>query len=210
MSDYQKSDSQTSLAEYNLDWNTLDKLPDAICLIDFSGSIIHANTSFNRSIHYVKYQDIIRPVSFINDFIHVSDRSPMADALSDIQESGTTSSSSSKNVGVCRTLQKIGINIPQFKHYHWVLQGTASTGVLAIGRQVTDEYYQISDQNDVRRQEFEEYVAFLSAAPIPLHWISPSGIVLWANQAELTMLGYSPEEYIGESLFKVISLVIIY
>jgi PAS domain S-box-containing protein len=39
--------------------------------------------------------------------------------------------------------------------------------------------------------------AFLETAPIALHRIGSDGTVLWANRAELTMLGYTPEEYIG-------------
>jgi hypothetical protein len=35
-----------------------------------------------------------------------------------------------------------------------------------------------------------------------LHWLSDAGIVLWANQTELDVLGYSEEEYIGKPISK--------
>lgn len=38
---------------------------------------------------------------------------------------------------------------------------------------------------------------FLNKAPVALHCLSPSGKVLWANDRELELLGYSKEEYIG-------------
>ena len=31
-----------------------------------------------------------------------------------------------------------------------------------------------------------------------MHWLSGTGIVLWANNTELRVLGYSAEEYIGQ------------
>lgn len=38
---------------------------------------------------------------------------------------------------------------------------------------------------------------FIENASIPLHWVNGSGIIIWANQAELDLLGYSRKEYIG-------------
>jgi two-component system, OmpR family, sensor histidine kinase VicK len=39
---------------------------------------------------------------------------------------------------------------------------------------------------------------FIENASIPLHWVNGSGIIIWANQAELDLLGYTKEEYIGK------------
>jgi PAS domain S-box-containing protein len=41
---------------------------------------------------------------------------------------------------------------------------------------------------------------FVENASVGLHWVDAEGIILWANQAELEMLGYSREEYIGRSI----------
>jgi PAS domain S-box-containing protein len=38
---------------------------------------------------------------------------------------------------------------------------------------------------------------FAETATIALHWLGPDGTLLWANQAELDMLGYTREEYFG-------------
>ena len=35
-----------------------------------------------------------------------------------------------------------------------------------------------------------------------MHWLSGEGIVLWANQTELNVLGYTAEEYIGQPIMK--------
>src|SRR5689334_22611640 len=41
---------------------------------------------------------------------------------------------------------------------------------------------------------------FIETSTISLHWVGPDGMILWANQAELDMLGYSSEEYIGRHI----------
>jgi PAS domain S-box-containing protein len=43
---------------------------------------------------------------------------------------------------------------------------------------------------------------FVEMAPAGLRRLGPNGLILWANQAELDMLGYSREEYIGHYIGK--------
>ena len=48
----------------------------------------------------------------------------------------------------------------------------------------------------------EELLDFFQNAPIALHWLSGTGHVLWANNAELESLGYTKEEYIGHHIME--------
>jgi PAS domain S-box-containing protein len=41
---------------------------------------------------------------------------------------------------------------------------------------------------------------FLENANVAIHWVDAEGTVLWANQAELAMLGYAREEYVGHHI----------
>ena len=43
-----------------------------------------------------------------------------------------------------------------------------------------------------------ELIDFFQNAPIAMHWLNGNGTVLWANQTELNVLGYTAEEYIGK------------
>jgi PAS domain S-box-containing protein len=45
-----------------------------------------------------------------------------------------------------------------------------------------------------------ELIDFFQNAPIAMHWLNGEGIVLWANQTELNVLGYTAEEYIGKPI----------
>lgn len=47
------------------------------------------------------------------------------------------------------------------------------------------------------KQELEEFVNNASEG---LHWVGPDGTILWANRAELEMLGYSKDEYVGRNI----------
>jgi PAS domain S-box-containing protein len=54
-------------------------------------------------------------------------------------------------------------------------------------------------QEELRQRE-EELTDFFENAALGLHWVGPDGTVLRANQAELDLLGYTREEYIGHNI----------
>ncbi|AKJ27150.1 PAS domain S-box protein [Caldimonas brevitalea] len=53
-----------------------------------------------------------------------------------------------------------------------------------------------SAEDELRRSE-AELAEFFENATVGLHWVGPDGKVLRVNRAELEMLGYSKEEYVG-------------
>ncbi len=50
--------------------------------------------------------------------------------------------------------------------------------------------------------KLEKVTDFIENASTPLHWVNHKAEIIWANQAELDLLGYSKEEYIGQSIIK--------
>jgi len=46
----------------------------------------------------------------------------------------------------------------------------------------------------------EELTDFIENASLPIHWVDSEGTIIWANQAELELLGYNKEEYIGQPI----------
>jgi two-component system, cell cycle sensor histidine kinase and response regulator CckA len=46
----------------------------------------------------------------------------------------------------------------------------------------------------------EELSRFIERVAVPIHWVGADGTILWANQAELDLLGYPEEEYLGRKL----------
>ncbi|PYP86760.1 MAG: hypothetical protein DMG65_18310 [Candidatus Angelobacter sp. Gp1-AA117] len=49
-------------------------------------------------------------------------------------------------------------------------------------------------------QREAELTDFLENAVVPMHWVAQDGIILWANQAELSLLGYDHDDYIGHHI----------
>jgi PAS domain S-box-containing protein len=41
---------------------------------------------------------------------------------------------------------------------------------------------------------------FLENAGVPFHWLAEDGVILWANRAELELMGYRAGEYIGHNI----------
>lgn len=44
---------------------------------------------------------------------------------------------------------------------------------------------------------------FFASAPVPIHWVDAAGTIMWANQADLALLGFAPDEhdaYVGQPL----------
>jgi PAS domain S-box-containing protein len=54
-------------------------------------------------------------------------------------------------------------------------------------------------EDELRRSE-EELTDFFENATVGLHWVAADGEILRANRAELEMLGYSREEYVGRRI----------
>jgi len=61
----------------------------------------------------------------------------------------------------------------------------------------TSELHRISADLLEKQEELED---FFENGAVPLHIVSAEGVILRANQAELDLLGYSRDEYIGQSV----------
>ena len=53
---------------------------------------------------------------------------------------------------------------------------------------------------DLRLRAEQELADFLDNAVVGLHRVGPDGTILWANKAELAMLGYTADEYVGHNI----------
>ncbi|MGL5804291.1 MAG: PAS domain S-box protein, partial [Xenococcaceae cyanobacterium] len=68
-------------------------------------------------------------------------------------------------------------------------------------QQAEAEAKQINDSLEMQvRERRAELTDFIENAIVPMHWVTSDGTISWANQAELDMLGYTKEEYIGRSI----------
>jgi len=52
---------------------------------------------------------------------------------------------------------------------------------------------------ELRRRE-QELTDFFENAAVPMHWVGPDGTILRVNQAELDLLGYDRDEFLGKNI----------
>jgi PAS domain S-box-containing protein len=75
----------------------------------------------------------------------------------------------------------------------------AQTRVIRIygaSQDITDSRRAEEERNRVER----DYIDFVENAALGLHWVGADGTILWANQAELDLLGYPRDEYVGRHI----------
>ncbi|MEA5504312.1 GAF domain-containing protein [Halotia wernerae UHCC 0503] len=85
--------------------------------------------------------------------------------------------------------------------------------LLALGRQVISqlelrrnlaEVYRVSAEQKqteaLLQRSQQELSDFVENATVGMHWVQADGTIVWANQAELDLLGYTHSEYIGHSM----------
>ncbi|MDZ7956931.1 MAG: PAS domain-containing protein [Aulosira sp. DedQUE10] len=83
----------------------------------------------------------------------------------------------------------------------------------ALGRQVIDqlelrrnlaELSRVAEEQKrvaaALRHSQQELRDFVENATVGMHWVEADGTIVWANQAELDLLGYTRSEYIGRSI----------
>jgi PAS domain S-box-containing protein len=69
-------------------------------------------------------------------------------------------------------------------------------GVVLVFNDITERR---AAEAALRRRE-RELTDFIENATIGLHWVGADGTILWANRAELEMLGYEADEYVGRNI----------
>ena len=85
------------------------------------------------------------------------------------------------------------------EHAGWVLFEDVFL-LLSINQTVSEMRLNAASQAQLEGSKERELTDFFENASVGLHWLGPQGQILWANRAELEMLGYSREEYEGHSI----------
>jgi len=69
-------------------------------------------------------------------------------------------------------------------------------GASKIARDITERK---RAEEELHRRE-EELTDFVENSAVGLHWVAADGTIIWANRAELELLGYAREEYVGRNI----------
>jgi PAS domain S-box-containing protein len=99
------------------------------------------------------------------------------------------------------SLNRSAKGLPDESYWDFVYQPMRNAegqveGILVHAVEVTDR---VKARKAIEESE-RKYRDLAETASIALHWVGPDGTILWANRAELDLLGYSAEEYIGRNI----------
>src|SRR5712664_395276 len=87
-----------------------------------------------------------------------------------------------------------------YEHYgRWfeISAAPVRTGGIAVYLRDIDERKRAEAALQRSERELDD---FFENAAVGLHWVGPDGTILRANRAELEMLGYAAEEYVGRNI----------
>ncbi|NNU48855.1 PAS domain S-box protein [Rhizobium sp. WYCCWR 11279] len=172
-----------------VDQDVLDAVPIAIAVFDRFGGIVRLNKSASVLLHLPPHVDNSTAVNL---------------ALAD--DSGPAQGSLARSI-IAESTPRYGLELtlvspdgarralladiePLFE------SSFAATGAIACLRDVTDSKL-AAEAALAQQKDIED---FFENGAVGLHLVSSEGVILRANQAELKLLGYEKEEYIGQPI----------
>ncbi|WIW44466.1 PAS domain S-box protein [Bradyrhizobium sp. 62B] len=172
----------------------LDAIPGAVYLCDAEGWLVGYNTEAVRL--WGRTPDPSRKERFCGSHqLYLLDGSPLAHSdcpMATAVQLGTPTRNTEVIMGRpdgCRFTALV--NIQALRDHSGAIQGAINCFQDITERKRIEE--------DVR-QKTQDLEDFFENSAVGLHIVSSQGIILRANKAELALLGYSPEEYIGRHI----------
>jgi PAS domain S-box-containing protein len=161
---------------------------DAVVSKDLQGIVRSWNGAAERLFGYTAEEMIGQPVSLLIPQDRV-DEEP--DILKRIERGETIEQYETIRRRKDGTDLQISLTVSPIVDSHGRVIGASK-----IARDITE---QKRVENALRRSE-QDLSDFFDNASTGLHWVGPDGMILRVNQAELDLLGYSREEYVGHHI----------
>lgn len=174
---------------------TLASIGDAVITTDAKGRIIFLNDVAQQLTGWSLEQATVRPLNKVFHIINENTRQVAENPVDKVMLHGQI-------VGLANHTLLIDKNGKEY-----AIDDSAAPiknpqgeilGVVLVFRDITQRR---SADQALQRSE-KELSEFFENASVGLHWVGPDGIIIRANQAELDLLGYSREEYVGQPIAK--------
>eukprot|EP00306_Pavlova_sp_CCMP459_P021179 CAMPEP_0185541974 /NCGR_PEP_ID=MMETSP1381-20130426/2315_1 /TAXON_ID=298111 /ORGANISM="Pavlova sp., Strain CCMP459" /LENGTH=727 /DNA_ID=CAMNT_0028153931 /DNA_START=12 /DNA_END=2195 /DNA_ORIENTATION=- len=160
----------------------------AVALLDVSNRPIMVNPTFEQQLGPLfKLQHMALNDATADDKANAD----IAQALKRARENGTTERVRDSNM--LTVAGPAGFPLP--RHFDWSLR-LGKDGIVVASASA------VSEADEQQRERDAELLDFFQNAPIAMHWLSGTGEIMWANNTELRVLGYTAEEYIGQPVMK--------
>ena len=166
----------------------LDSMIEGVCLSTADGIIVYTNPAEDRMFGYQPDELLGKHVTALNALPDTENARVVAAVIEELKACGSW-------VGEWWNKRRDGATFYTRARISRV-EVDGATHWLCVHEDVTEQR-RIADELDNRRRDLED---FFENAVVGLHWVGSDGCIRQANQAELDLLGYSREEYVGRPI----------
>mgnify|MGYP003386008048 CR=1 FL=1 len=182
-------------------------LPESVFILNLNGNIIYANKTFESNIAPF---DRVENLEFVEEFVSNDDINRFQNVIQmTIKHENSNKYSNSYPITNCRTLCFGNNDFPLYRNIDWMVSCGKNDAYLIITGRFSNYNDTNNNEEDIERYtsshiEIESELAeFFQKSPIALHWLNSKGVIIWANQAELSLLGYESHEYVNHHITEV-------
>ncbi|HUR36236.1 MAG TPA: PAS domain S-box protein [Terriglobales bacterium] len=165
----------------------VDTTPECVKLVARDGTLLHMNSAGLALVEANAADTLVG--RNVYDLIAPEDRDPFRSFNERVCD-GERGSLQFEVVSLKGTRRKMETRAAPFR------TADGSTVQLAITHDVTER----SRAEHRLRQSERKFRDFVETSSVALHFVGPDGIIEWANQAELDLLGYTADEYLGHHI----------
>ena len=172
---------------------TLASIGDAVITTDDHGRVCSLNCVAESLTGWRQEQAQGRPLEQVFRIVNEDTRQGVEDPCAKVLRTGAIIGLANHTLLISRdgTERPIDDSAAPIRDASGVLRG-----VVVVFRDVSEKR---RAEKSLRRSE-RELSDFFDNAALPMHSVGPDGVLLRANQAELDMLGYSKDEYVGQHI----------
>ena|GEM_PF-526206 len=172
---------------------TMASIGDAVVTTDTEGRVLSLNAVAESLTGWTEQEAQGRPLIEIFRIINEDDRQPVGNPVEQALREGRIVGLANHTILVARdgTQTPIDDSAAPIRDDQGHIYG-----VVLIFRSIAERKQAEKNLSQSER----ELADFFENASVGLHWIGPDGTILRVNQAELKMLGYTREEYVGHHI----------
>lgn len=172
---------------------TLASIGDAVITTDTQGRITFLNSVAQQITGWRSEDAQEKPLSEIFHIVNEETRQRLDNPVSKVLQDGQI-------VGLANhtlLIRKDGTELPIDDSAAPIRNADGTiAGVVLVFHDITDRR---AAEKAIERSR-RDLSDFFEQASVGLHWVGPDGTILRANQAELDMLGYTRDEYVGRNI----------
>lgn len=175
---------------------TVASIGDAVITTNASGIVTYLNPVAEQISGWTRTEARGKPLAAVFNIINELSGTSVENPVDRVLKTGQIVGLANHTMLICKdgTKRPIDDSAAPIRD-----ENGQTIGVVLVFRDITERR---RAELALRRSE-RELSDFFDNASIGLHWVGPDGIILRANQAELDLLGFKREEYVGRHIAEI-------